>query len=237
MNIEVFSTIFIILFTLIGFLFPIIFVFAILKITTTIMKKANNAKYFRNNIVNFTNGYRPEQKYIDIDTNKLSEFNVSDLAAFKNYFVNIFINFKKACNNLDYELMQSVTTNQIYQNYKTGIDLDLKDGNKKVLDDINVNKIVIYDLKSSDTNQTVYTMIEVSYFSYTIGKNNTVVKGDRTKKITEKYEVDFKKTFITEEKTNCPNCGSILKEGICQYCKTSIHNVQFEISSIKKIIE
>lgn len=80
-------------------------------------------------------------------------------------------------------------------------------------------------------------MIEVSYLNYVIDRNGYVISGSREKTMTEKFEVTFRKDFERDDVTKCSNCGANIIGNKCDYCRTTIKNVEFKISSIKKIID
>ena len=51
-------------------------------------------------------------------------------------------------------------------------------------------------------------------------------------------KTDFgRKEFERNPITRCPNCGANLKGNKCDYCKSKIKDVEFKISSIKKIVD
>jgi len=57
--------------------------------------------------------------------------------------------------------MKLLSTKQIYQKYYTGISLDLKMGNKKVISNIERKNVVIFELDSTVAKQIASTMIEI----------------------------------------------------------------------------
>lgn len=149
----------------------------------------------------------------------------------------MFLEFENAYNNLDYNMMKILSTKQLYQNYYTGMSLDLKVGKKKIISDIEKKKVIIFELDSTIAKQIASVMIEISYFNYTIDKNGYVISGSRNKKITEKFEVMFRKDFERKDITECPNCGAEIVGNKFNFCRSTIKNVEFKISSIKKIVD
>ena len=78
-------------------------------------------------------------------------------------------------------------------------------------------------------------MIEISYLNYVIDKNGYISSGNRESKITEQFEVVFRKDFNKEKIDRCPNCGANISGNKCEFCRTVIDNEEFKISSIKRI--
>lgn len=221
----------------IQFIFNITIFYLIFSTIIKTIKRVANHKYFKNNVIINDCLNLPEDKYTDITQKQLSMFNTDDLQAFKNHFYKIFIDFENAYNNLDYNTMKALTTKQVFQNYYTGITLDLEVGKKRIINNIQKKNVIIYEVFSSTAKQVVSAMIEISYINYTIDKYGTIIVGNKDKKITEKFEVDFRKDFGLEEITNCPNCGAVINGHKCEFCHSTIKNSQFKISSIKRVID
>lgn len=221
------------------FIFTFYFIF--LKIVNSIRKKINY-NFFKNNVIN-NQIYQDvsfkdaKDRYADITEKELEEFNTQDLKAFKNYFYNLFIDFETAYNNLDFNMLKTLSTKQLFQNYYTGITLDLEAGNKRIISNIRKDEMTIFETFTSTAKQVVSAMIKISYINYTINKDGRIIRGSRDTRITEKFEVIFRKDFEKDDVKKCQNCGAIVTGNKCEYCRTIIKNVDFKISSIKKIIE
>lgn len=208
------------------------------------IKRKSNRNYFKNNIIinekletKTGKGNKNQRPYNDVSKNDLAKFNTNDIDSLKEYFYGIFLDFENAYNNLDYNMMKILSTKQLYQNYYTGMSLDLKVGKKKIISDIERKKVILFELDSTIAKQIASLMIEISYYNYTIDKNGYVVSGSRNQKITEKFEVIFRKDFERKDITKCPNCGAEIVGNRCSFCRSTIKNIKFKISSIKKIVE
>lgn len=228
-------------------IFGTLFVYAIpyliiLVINRVIRERVRNN--FKNNIIinkklENVNWKRSKYQriYKDVPKSNLEKFNTNDIDSLKDYFYDMFLKFENAYNNLDYNMMKILSTNQLFQNYYTGISLDLKVGKKKIITDIEKKKVIIFELDSTIAKQVASVMIEISYYNYTIDKNGYVISGKRDQKITEKFEVEFRKDFERKDIKECPNCGAEIIGNKCDYCRSIVKNVEFKISSIKKIVE
>jgi len=208
------------------------------------IRRKKNRTYFKNNVIlNKTNKNQGSNKskypdkYEDVSKDKLSRFNTDDINALKDLFYNIFLEFENAYNNLDYNIMKLLSTRELYNNYYTGISLDLKTGKKRIINDIEKKKVIVFELDSTSIKQTARVMIEISYINYMIDKKGKVISGNRHNKITERFEVTFRKEFERKETTKCYNCGAFIEGNKCVYCRTPVRNSEFKISSIKKIID
>lgn len=218
-----------------------IFIFKVIKNS---IKRKNNRNYFKNNIIVNkkieTNGGKVnkyQRTYNDVSKEALQRFNTDDINSLKEYFYDMFLKFETAYNNLDYNMMKILSTKQLFQNYYTGMSLDLKVGKKKIISGIEKKKVIIFELDSTVAKQIASVMIEISYLNYTIDKNGYVVNGNRNQKITEKFEVMFRKDFEKKDVIECPNCGAEIIGNKCSFCRSTIKNIEFKISSIKRIVD
>ena len=216
----------------------------IFKVIRNSIKRKINRNYFKNNIIvnkkietKAGKGNKYQRTYNDVSKSYLEKFNIDDINVLKDYFYGMFLEFENAYNNLDYNMMKILSTKQLFQNYYTGMSLDLKIGKKKIISDIEKKKVIIFELDSTIAKQIASVMIEISYFNYTIDKNGYVISGSRNQKITEKFEVMFRKDFERKDITECPNCGAEIIGNKCNFCSSTVKNVEFKISSIKKIVD
>ena len=210
----------------------------VIKLIINSIRRTSSRNYFKSNVVVHSNkdGFKPKNIYKDVSKDKLSMFNTDDINSLKDYFYDIFLNFEVAYNNLDYNMMKLLSTKQLFNNYYTGISLDLKVGKKKIINDIERKDVIIYELDSTTIKQTLSALIEISYITYTIDKNGFVTSGNRDNKVTEKFEVTFRKDFERTETTKCPNCGATVAGNKCDFCRSTLKTVEFKISSIKRVI-
>lgn len=218
----------------------LVFFLIFFTIISDIIKRNQVHTYFKSNVIdnNSTNATTKGKKniYIDVSKGDLKVFNTEDIDALKDYFYELFISFENAYNNLDYNTMKMVSTEQLYNNYYTGISLDLKVGKKRVINNIQKVKVILYEVDSTISKQVASLMIEVSYINYTLNNKGYIVTGNKDKPITEKFDVTFRKDFEKKPITKCPNCGANLTGPKCQYCDSVIKESEFKISSIKRII-
>jgi len=205
----------------------------VIKIFITAFKRYKVHNNFKNNVV-LNKEYKKEYK--DINKSKLSMFNTDDLQGLKDSFYDRFIQFELAYNNLDYNSMKKLTTSQLYHNYYTGISLDLKSGKKRIIKDIERKNVILYEIDSTIAKQIATLMIEINYVNYTLDKKGNIVSG-KDEKVTEKFEVTFRKDFDQNDVIICKNCGVETVGNICEYCRTPVRDEEFKISSIKKIID
>lgn len=223
---------------LLSYLIP----FFLIKIIFYSVRKNKSQNYFKNNIVNYSNSAFTTNislldRYKDVSSDKLSRFNTDDIEVLKDYFYDLFLKFEIAYSNLDYNTMKYVSTKEVFHNYYVGINLNLKAGKRRIIENIKKNDVILFELDSSSIKQVATIMVDISYNNYVVDKENNIISGSRDNVITEKFEVSFRKDFGKNQITKCPNCGANITSSICDYCHTQVDNIEFRISSIKKIVE
>jgi len=218
----------------------------IIKTITQAIRRSMNHIFFKSNVIinnkrqnniNELDINKYKRTYNDVTKDKLAMFNTDDIDSLKDFFYNKFEEFEIAYNNLDYDVMRILSTKQLFQNYYTGITLDLKIGKKRIINAIEKKKVILFEIDSTIAKQTACAMIEISYLNYMTDKHGHVISGSRDKKITERFEVTFRKDFEKDEYVKCSNCGATVSGKRCDYCRTAIRNEEFKISSIKRIID
>ena len=223
-----------------GIFFPIFFI-AFMSIFITIfvrvikenIRRTQNINYFASTIITNALNYR----YQDVSKAKLSEYNIDDIGSLKNSLFLLFERFEKAYNSLDINTMKQISTPELFEHYNTGIQLNIKDGKKKVIDDIKRKKIIVFSMNSTPSAQTIKALITISYITYIVGKDNYLITGSKENPIEESFEVTFQKTYHHENFTKCPTCGATVSGDICEYCRNTIKDTEFKISSIRKVLE
>lgn len=217
----------------------IYFFYFVITIITNSIKRDNSHSFFKNNVIYRTDYEERKKKnvYEDVGYEQLQKFNTDNLHGFKNKFYQIFEDFEYAYNDLDYEQMKRLTTPQMYNNYSTGIKLDLEVGKKKIIKDIKRNKLILYELDSTVAKQSASVYLEVSYISYTINKQGLVTSGNRYKPVTEKFEITYRKDYGKDEVIKCPNCGATVTGDKCEYCRSTIPPIDWRIHNIRRILD
>ena len=221
----IFFFIFFLLEAFLPFLIPIFFI-------SFIRKNISNSNFKNNNIILGNN----KNKYNDVSNSKLADLNISDINKLKDYLYSMFYDFEVAYNNLDYNKMKKLCSSKVYNNYHTNICLNLKFGNKKIIDNIEKRKVTVFDVYSSNYKQVISTTMEISYLNYMTDGNGNIVSGSNINKITETFEVIFVKRTDAKDVIKCPNCGASVSGNTCSYCGMDLRNTDFVIDSIKRIV-
>lgn len=177
-----------------------------------------------------------EKEYKELTKSRYeNELKINNVEAFKNHLWEIFKTFGNAYNDLDLITMKNYTSDELFNQYDTGIKMDIKNGIKNIIRDIRKERFIVYDASSSENKQVINVMIDASYISYSISTNGLIQSGFRDNRVRTKFEVVFQKNFKHIDYKNCPNCGAPLINHRCEYCKTYANSSEYIITSIKKI--
>ena len=213
------------------FCFSIVVLIILASIIYPFIKKIYNKQHFKSTLI-----YNDkDEKYRDVDSNKLKEFDISNINDFKDELYDMFCKFESSYNDLNYNAMRACSTKQLYNNYYTGISVNLRAGLKKIIENISRENVIIYELNRNSTRQIVVAIIEISYSSYMVNSNGEITSGSKDI-VKEKFEVTFNKDFNVVS-SNCPNCGAPSDREICEFCNTPLEISNFKISKIRRIVE
>ncbi len=206
-----------------------------------IIRKRKNKQQFKNSLIYKNNGrnYFNDIKdtYIDIDEYKLKHFDTNDLGALKNYFGNLFLEFEKAYNNVDYNTLYNICTRSLYNLYRSDLDVKTKLLQKKTIDNVVINKMVIYNSTKNEDEHKVYVMIAIDSINYLQNSNGKIIAGNAVNKIHEEFIITYVKQLKKDEKSSrCPNCGAMINSTKCDYCNTEFKEYDFRICSINKLV-
>ena len=209
-----------------------------------IYKKNKNKKYFKSTIINkngnITNGLfnNIQDTYVDINDYKLEWFDTNDINVLKKHFGNLFIDFEKSLNNLDYNTLYNICTPSLYELYHSDLTVNLKLGNKKIIDNVSIEKMVIYNTTKTEEEQKVYVMLEMKSNSYTMNSSGKIASGSPMLPLKEEFIVVFIKKLKKKDtdQSRCPNCGATVTSTRCEYCKTEFKQYDFKIDAIRKLV-
>lgn len=181
-----------------------------------------NLKNYVNSVTNIKN------QFFDIKETRLKEIlpdiNLSEL---KQIILDKFIDIQNAWMEFDYDKLRELCTDELYNAYKTQLEiLKMKNG-KNVMKDFTPVEIKITDLNESNGIITIMAFLHISFFDYVIDvTTNVVTRGTNKNKISNNYMLTFIVAKDNIKRTDkCPNCGAKIDSTIsttCKYCDSII---------------
>ena len=148
----------------------------------------------------------------------------------------IFLDVQKAWMNMDYEALQRLLSDELFNTYKAQLKaLELKK-QRNEMSNFELIDHKITGFEESENNYTIKTGIIVKFYDYVVDENNKVIRGSNKKRILISYELTF--VGSKDEKPNkCPNCGTPLNNEAstqCPNCKSTIVNEHHDFVLTKK---
>jgi len=169
----------------------------------------------------------------------LNSFNYSDLSdssinsygydkeSLKNELFCKFVDIQNCWMNFDYDGLQKLCTNELYNTYKSQLNiLKVKHG-QNIMNDFNLEDIKIVGMNDNGNQITVNVYMRVSFYDYVINtQTGDVTRGRKDVKITNNYNMTFVKSKADSSKViKCPSCNAdvhVNATGRCEYCGSVI---------------
>ena len=155
----------------------------------------------------------------------------------ENELYSIFLEVQTAWMNFNYKKLQKLCTDELYNTYKSQLEvLSIKNG-KNIMSDFTLNNIKIFDITEENDLIVVKAYMNVSFYDYVIDcRTAKVTRGRKDVRLTNEYEMIFVKHKHRTVK-HCPSCGSELNgQRICPYCRSVVYNNNKGFVLSKKMI-
>ena len=168
----------------------------------------------------------------------LPEFNKQE---FLNNAYNIFINVQNAWMNFDYDELRKYLSDELYNTYKSQLRVLNAKKQKNLMSDFVKFNMDITKLDNVDNKTTLTVELIVSFYDYVVDANNNVVRGNKSRKLTNHYELTYICSKNVKNKSNkCPNCNAPLENNnsnVCPYCNSTIVSEHYDWVLSKKEIK
>ena len=200
----------------------IIFIIIIFIIAASASSSSSNR-----DTTNLNATFKPTLSYLNEEETKVLKSygytNESVLdAAYKAY-----VNIQYAWSNLDIDKVRKLLSDELYNTYKSQLNVLRAKKQKNVMSDFSYVGGGITSIEEKDDNLTISLELSVNCKDYLINsENNMTVRGSAYKINHYTYCLTF---IVTKGKnagvTNCSNCNAQLKEGTsvkCEYCGSTI---------------
>lgn len=180
-----------------------------------------------------------KQNYIDLDELMYKSIIGMNKGELKNKINKNFIDVQTSWMNFDYNNLSKLCTNELYNQYKTQLEILKQKNEQNIMSDFQVNEVKIYSFKEVNDIIELNIYISIKFKDYVIGsRNNNVIRGDKNIYFNNCYELTF--IMSKNDKTiKCPSCGAkveVILGNKCSYCKNIIVQTSNEIVLSKKKI-
>lgn len=145
------------------------------------------------------------------------------LATLKKELYDKFVKIQVAWMNFDYESLQELCSNEIYNTYHEQLEALKLKNIQNVMNGFEKMSDRIMSITKSNDKVIVEYYLSVEFYDYVINMKTQKVKKGRTKqKLYNIYKLTY--TMSSNVITNCPNCGGKIKQGTtkCEHCQSVI---------------
>ncbi len=136
----------------------------------------------------------------------------------------LFVDVQNAWSSFDYDTLQKLLSDELYNTYKTQLKaLNLKH-EKNVMHEFELVSNKIHYYFRSEKEYTIETELTVKFYDYIVNSNNKVIRGNDSNRLIMTYHLTFIKS-VCDKDNKCPNCKAPLEysaSSICPYCKSTI---------------
>ncbi len=168
----------------------------------------------------------------------LPEFNKQE---FLDKAYSIFIEIQNAWSNFDYETLRKYLSDELFNTYKSQLRVLNAKKQKNLMHNFFKYNIDITKIDKIDNKTTLTVELIVAFYDYVVDDKDNVVRGNRTRKLTNHYELTFICSKNKKNKSNkCPNCGAPISNkssNVCPYCKSTIVSEHYDWILSKKEIK
>ena len=167
----------------------------------------------------------------------LPEFNKQE---FLSNAYDIFINIQNAWSEFNYYELRKYLSDELFNTYKSQLKVLNAKKQKNVMYDFVKHNMNITKMENVANKTTLTVELIVSFYDYVVDSNNNVVRGTKSRKLTNHYELTF--IYSKSDKTKsikCPNCNATLNNNsnVCPYCKSTIVSEHYDWVMSKKEIK
>lgn len=147
-----------------------------------------------------------------------------------------FVDIQNAWMEFDYDTLKKLCDEELYQSYKSDLEVLSKKHGKNIMSDFKFLACSITNIYEEKNTLVIYAQLYVSFRDYVIDVDtNKVTRGSKNTVYKNDYELEFEKR-LNDETVICPNCGAKVEETECSYCHSTVKVPRKELVLRKKKI-
>lgn len=161
-----------------------------------------------------------------------------DRKEFNKMASDMYIKLQEAWMNFDYETIRSLTTDDLYNSYKTMLESLEKKNQRNIIEDIKIYSCIFSNVKNQNGKYSIDAKFDLALKDYIVNKGSIVIARGQNVRL----DVECIVTFVSTEKsatTKCPTCGAPISKknqsDKCKFCGSTIvkENYSWVISKKK----
>ncbi len=208
-----------------GFSFDFLVVIIVLVVIIFLSRQAiNPSKHHRHN----EPAPEPKQLYKDISLDTIKQIDPTiDITKFKVHAFQIYKDIQTAWMNFDTDTIRKLTTDELYNMYKSQLETLKLKNEQNIMDDIEYLNASIIDIQEDNGLISIELYLNVTCYDYVINTTtNEVTRGSKDNKLDIEYKITLVKSSTNNNKIEkCPNCGApvdIVSSSTCPYCDSTL---------------
>lgn len=151
--------------------------------------------------------------------------------------IEMYLELQNAWMNFDYDKIRELTTDDLYNSYKSMLESLKKKNEINIIDDIKVLSCTFKNVKKQNDKYSIDASFELSFRDYIIKEGSSVIsRGKNVKRL-----VTSVLTFVSTDgkfTNKCPSCGAELnsksQSDKCKYCHSVIVKNKYDWVIAKK---
>ena len=136
----------------------------------------------------------------------------------------IFKKVQTAWSNFDYDTIRDNVTDEMYNMYKSRLEILKKKNYTNIIKDSSLEYFDIVGMEITKEMLSLTVFMKIEGYNYIINNKGKVVRGNNRKKLVQNYRLTFIKG-LDKTVNKCPNCGvpiEHLQSTTCDYCGSVI---------------
>ena len=137
----------------------------------------------------------------------------------------MYVKLQEAWMNFDYETIRSLTTDDLYNSYKTMLESLEKKNQKNIIENIKIYSCIFTNVKNENGKYSIEAKFDLAMTDYIVNKGSTTI----ARGINTRLSVECVVTFVSTEKkseSKCPVCGAPISKkkhsDKCKFCGNTI---------------
>ena len=125
--------------------------------------------------------------------------------------------------NFDYDTLRRLCSDELYNSYKSDLDVLKRKHNKNIMSDFKKQNFVVQSYQEDNNTISIGVYLSVMFYDYVIDEETgEVTRGSKNNLYKNIYYLEFIKNNSINDK--CPNCGGKVENQKCLYCNSVVEN-------------